>query len=640
MKFLSITGPREDIDRMVNEYLSKYEIHLENALSELRNVTQLHPYMEINPYRNWLDKTNEFAELIKDSVGIPSRNVTLEECINSLKQLDEKISDMRIKSAELEKKLETLKASYKKIEPFLALNYNLHQILQFKFIKFRFGKIAKDYYEKLEKFVYEDLDTVFYKCHDDGQYVWGIYFVPATLASKNDAVYASMHFERLRLPDEYEGTPQEAANILIEKIDNCKEEIKKYKKEIHDELIGHKEIILLSQKKLQALSTNFDVRKLAACTREDRQVFYILCGWMTEKDAKKFEIDISNDPNLYCIIEDDHNNVISMPPTRLKNPRIFKPFEMFVRMYGLPAYNEIDPTIFVALTYAFIFGAMFGDAGQGLFLMIGGALLYRFKKLQLAAIISCAGFFSTIFGILFGSIFGFEDIIPALWLRPVSHMTTIPFIGNLNTVFIVAIAFGMFLILVSMILHIINGINTKDTENVWFDTNGLAGLFFYAAIVAVIVLFMTGNKLPSGIVLIMMFVVPLVLIALKEPLTRLVEKKTDILPKEKGMFITQTIFEMFEVLLSYFSNTLSFVRIGAFAVSHGAMMEVVLMLAGAENGGSPNWIVIILGNLFVCGLEGLIVGIQVLRLEYYELFSRFYKGTGRAFKPFARKNTL
>ena len=107
--------------------------------------------------------------------------------------------------------------------------------------------------------------------------------------------------------------------------------------------------------------------------------------------------------------------------------------------------------------------------------------------------------------------------------------------------------------------------------------------------------------------------------------------------RQKGIFFVQSFFEMFEVLLSYLSNTLSFLRVGAFAVSHAAMMEVVLMLAGAENGGSPNWLVIILGNLFVCGMEGLIVGIQVLRLEYYEIFSRFYKGSGREFRPFSAK---
>ena len=102
------------------------------------------------------------------------------------------------------------------------------------------------------------------------------------------------------------------------------------------------------------------------------------------------------------------------------------------------------------------------------------------------------------------------------------------------------------------------------------------------------------------------------------------------------MYLVQSFFEMFEVLLSFFSNTLSFVRVGAFAVSHAAMMEVVLMLAGFE-GGSGNWIVIILGNVFVCAMEGLIVGIQVLRLQYYELFSRYYKGTGREFVPYEMK---
>ena len=132
-----------------------------------------------------------------------------------------------------------------------------------------------------------------------------------------------------------------------------------------------------------------------------------------------------------------------------------------------------------------------------------------------------------------------------------------------------------------------------------------------------------------------MFGVPLLLILFKEPLTNKIKKKTAKMEESKAMFIVEGFFELFETLLSYFSNTLSFVRIGAFAVSHAAMMEVVLMLAGAEE-GSPNWVVIVLGNLFVCLMEGLVVGIQVLRLEYYEMFSRFYKGSGRAFDPYTK----
>lgn len=113
---------------------------------------------------------------------------------------------------------------------------------------------------------------------------------------------------------------------------------------------------------------------------------------------------------------------------------------MFIRMYGLPNYQEFDPTIFVAITYSIIFGAMFGDVGQGLCLFVGGMLLYKFKKLNLAAIVGSCGIFSTIFGFCFGSVFGFEDVIEPLWLRPTEAMTTLPFIGNLNTVFVVAVA--------------------------------------------------------------------------------------------------------------------------------------------------------------------------------------------------------
>ncbi len=641
MKFLSITGPKNDIDRVVNQYLSKYEIHLENALSELNSVRNLRPYMEINPYKEWLVKSNEYAQLIQDDTYASANNsISLEESLETLQTLDAQINTINEKRTQLEKKRKELEKSLRNIEPFLEFDYNLHNVLQFKFIKYRFGKIAKDYYDNLEKYVYEHLDSVFFKCHSDDQYVWGVYFVPSPEADKLDAVFSSLQFERIYMPDVYDETPNEAYERLQAELNDCTKQIDALHQEITQILEGQKENVLSAREMLSSLSSNFDVRKLAACTKEEQQVFYILCGWMSEEDAKSFEADIADDDNLYCIVEDDNNTVLSQPPTKLKNPKLFKPFEMYVRMYGLPAYNELDPTMFVGLTYAFIFGAMFGDVGQGLCLLIGGALLYHFKKMDLAGIISCAGFFSTIFGFLFGSFFGFEDVLPALWLHPAKHMTTLPFLGKLNTVFVVAIAFGMFLILVTMILHIINGIKSKDLENTWFDTNGLAGFVFYASLVAVIMLFMTGHSLPAGIVLAVMFVVPLLVIVFKEPLTNLVEKKAEILPKEKGMFFVQGFFELFEVLLSYFSNTLSFVRIGAFAVSHAAMMEVVLMLAGAENGASPNWLVVILGNIFVCGMEGLIVGIQVLRLEYYEMFSRFYKGTGREFKPFSQKKAL
>lgn len=639
MKFLSLTAPKTEFDRVVDSYLSKYEIHLENALSELRSVKDLRPFVETNPYREEWKLANDLVQNLP-AQSTPVRELSLEEAVDAVRSIRQTLAQLNDREAELEKQLETYTASYEQVAPFTQLNYDISSILHFRCIKFRFGRISLEYFEKFQSFVYDAVDTILFKCREDEEYVWLVYFTPAPCADKVDAIYASMHFERLFLPDDYEGTPKEAAQLLEEKIAGVKADLEKLRKERQSVLESRREELTGAAERLNRYTRNFDVRKLAACTNHDDNTFFILCGWMTARDAAAFQKESESDKDLFLILEPDHNDILSKPPTKMRNPGIFRPFEMFIQMYGLPDYNEIDPTILVAITYSVFFGFMFGDMGQGLCLLIGGFLLYRAKKMNLAAIISCCGFFSTIFGFLFGSIFGFEDIIDAAWLRPGEAMTTLPFIGRLNTVFVIAVALGMGIIILTMILNIINSIRAHDPEKTWFDTNGAAGLVFYAAMASVIVLFMTGHPLPAGIVLAVMFGIPLLLMFFKEPLTALVEKKAAAIEGGKGMFVVQGFFELFEVLLSYFSNTISFVRVGAFAVSHAAMMEVVLMLAGYESGSasSVNWLVVVLGNVFVCGMEGLIVGIQVLRLEYYELFSRFYRGTGRAFKPYGRSS--
>ena len=662
MKFLSITGPKDDIDRVVERYLSKYEIQLENALSELKTVANLRPYLEINPYKAELQTAAALMGEIQGAVDVhdvqegkatgalkgaesqemsirqaDQTGLSVEDAVNTIHSLDEQIKILRTEKDALETQVHSIEESMDRVIPFADLNYDLKDIMHFQYIKFRFGRMTHEYYNKFMDYVYDTIDTVVHKCQEDADYVWLVYFVPEPLCDKIDAIYASLHFERFFLPDEYEGTPVDATHELEHQLADLDEKMRHVDEEIRGALEAHTEDLRAAYQKLETYSKNFDVRKLAACTKDKDHTFYILCGWMSETDAKAFRKELEQDDKTFCFVEEDHDNIISRPPTKLKNPGLFRPFEMFIRMYGLPSYEEIDPTIILGLTYAFLFGFMFGDAGQGLCLMLGGYLLYRAKKMNLAAIISCCGFFSTIFGFLFGSVFGFENIIKPLWLRPKTAMTNLPFVGNLNTVFIVAIAMGMGIVLMTMVLNVINSLKSHDTEKAFFDTNGIAGIVFYGALAVTIILYMSGHVLPATAVLVVMFVIPLLVIFFKEPLTALAEKHAKIMPEEKGMFFVQGVFELFEVCLSYFSNTLSFVRVGAFAVSHAAMMEVVLMLAGAE-AGTPNWLVVVLGNLFVCGMEGLIVGIQVLRLEYYELFSRFYRGNGREFKPYGKQN--
>lgn len=636
MKFLSITGPKADIDRMTETYLSKYEIHLENALSELTEVANLSPFLEINPYKEALSTIDSFYEQLEDPSQISPELMDIEKAIKTVRAVQDGFRRLEEEKSRLQSEHAEILDPLKIIRPFKNLNFDVSEILNFKYIHYRFGRIEKQYLQKFEKYIYDNLDTLFIKCGEDEMYVYGVYFVPEHQAHKVHAVYSSMHFERIFIPNEYHGTAAEA----FEKLDIRHREIHKAldaNKEASRKFLQDNSTKIVSAKAaLDACSSSFDIRKLAACTPGDTNTFYILCGWMTEKDALAFQKDIQNDEKIFCLMEDQKAPATQKPPTKLRNPKLFKPFEMYVKMYGLPAYNEMDPTWFVAITYSFIFGAMFGDVGQGLVLFLGGLFLYKTKKMDLAGIISCAGVFSVFFGFMYGSFFGFEEVLKAIWLKPMNQMMDVPLVGRLNAVFVIAIGFGMFIILICMVFNIINSIRRGDTEKTWFDSNAVAGLVFYGSIVLTIGLFISGKKLPAAAILVIMFGVPLLLMFLKEPLTNLVEKKSKILPEQKGMFFVQSFFELFEVLLSYLSNTLSFLRIGAFAVSHAAMMEVVLMLAGATNGGSPNWVVVILGNIFVCAMEGLIVGIQVLRLEYYEIFSRFYAGNGREFKPFMK----
>lgn len=642
MKFLSITGPKDDIDRVIENYIMKYDIQLENALVELKNVKGLQSFTETTPYKDSFATASELKKQYGDLDISTNEYMDIKKAAVLVEQLAQEIKKQKQAIDKLDKKIEIAENKLTQIEQFVGLEYDVSSILHFNFIKYRFGRFTKDYYTKFMEYIHDDIDSIFCTSREVGDYVWGVYFVPVTLSDRIDSIYSSMHFERFFLSDDYEGTPQAASDSLkddIEKFTLARNRIKRY---ISDVLEKNKADFIKAYSTLKRYIENFDIRKMAALTKHDSKnphvLFYILCGWMSAKNADSLRSLIEKDKDTFCFVEEKHSNLFSIAPTKLNNFVLFKPFELFIEMYGLPSHNEIDPTPIVSVFYAFLFGFMFGDLGQGAVLCILGLIISKWKKSRLASIVSVCGISSMIFGCLFGSLFGFEDVIPALWLRPGEAMSDIPLVGSLNTVFIVAIGIGCAVILFSMVLNIINRVKSNEYGEALFDTNGVAGIVFYASAVSVVLLFLTKQIVLAFGILIIMFVIPLLLIFFKEPLTHLIEKKAKIFPDEKGMFFVQGFFELFEVLLSYFSNTLSFVRVGAFAISHAAMMEVVLLLSGATGDSSSiNWIGIILGNIFVCTMEGLIVGIQVLRLEYYELFSRFYKGVGRAFMPYNKK---
>ncbi len=628
MKLLHIAGPKEDIDRVVKLYLNNYDIHFENAMTSLGTQNNVRPFVETNLYKDAAQKGKELRQYLDESKKgtIVMRAAQAQVIVG---EVWNQIGEVRSQQEQLTEKIRKLKEWMAQISPFIGLDFELSKLKDFRFIDYQFGRIPVKDYHRLERYIFENPYTLFYECNNDTEYVWGVYFVPHTHRVELEAVYASFHFEEIEISDEFRSTPRQVFEKAQSRLSECQQALEGLQMRLVELVKSREDEILSACESLDSYCRNFNIRKFAACTQDKGEgiEYYILFGWLAREDAAKLEQELAKDGKVQLAQEDGDLSV--NPPTRLKNPKLLKPFEMFVEMYGLPAYNEMDPTIFVALTYTLMFGIMFGDVGQGACLMVGGFLLYRFKNLRLAGIVGVAGIWSVVFGFLYGSLFGFEEALPALWMKPMDNI--------MNTLML-AIGFGAGLILLAMVLNIINAVRAKDYGRLFFNQSGIAGLVCYGFVVLCALLFLTGHGLPATVLICIAVGIPLIAILLKEPLSHLVERKSNIFPEgSKVMFFVEALVEGFDVVLSYATNTISFVRVGAFALSHAGMMGVVMTLAGLEK-GSPNWLVIVLGNLLVAGLEGLIVGIQVLRLEYYEMFSRFYSGSGKPFVSFKKRN--
>ena len=204
-----------------------------------------------------------------------------------------------------------------------------------------------------------------------------------------------------------------------------------------------------------------------------------------------------------------------------------------------------------------------------------------------------------------------------------------------NLILVSAVALGVVLILISMTFNVILAFRKHNLERALFSSNGLCGLLFYgAALGGAVSAILLGRNLFSPLYVIFLIILPLLAILFEIPLGKLVSGTPfrEAKPEHTGSYIMEHFFELIEVVLSFFSNTMSFLRVGAFVLSHAGMMSVVLVLSDMVGAGASP-VVVVLGNLFVMAMEGLIVGIQVLRLEFYEMFSRYYDGDGKPFVP-------
>ena len=327
-------------------------------------------------------------------------------------------------------------------------------------------------------------------------------------------------------------------------------------------------------------------------------------------------------------------------PVLLKHSRLLRPFEMLVSTYGLPNYQELEPTLFVALSYMVMFGVMFGDAGHGMVLALCGLVallaLRSPKARDFGVLLLFGGFSSIIFGIVYGSYFGIEGLKKyALWHDPLE--------GDPMQLMYGAIGIGVIVISIGLILNIINRFRRGDIIGGFLDKFGLVGLLFYWG---TLVLLMNGALIRSwglmGVSTILFLIVPIVSWSLKEPVEHLLRHGASENNETSNGLVSalmESCVGAFEAVLSYLANTISFVRLAAYAMSHAALLFAAFMLAEQVRefpyGGSLwSLLVIILGNMIAIILEGVIASVQALRLEYYEFFGKFFSGTGQPFEPF------
>ena len=336
-------------------------------------------------------------------------------------------------------------------------------------------------------------------------------------------------------------------------------------------------------------------------------------------------------------------------PVQLTGPRLLAPFKMLVTNYSIPQYGTVDPTPFVFVAYLAMFGLMFGDVGHGLTLALVGILgmaRYKGSSSNIRNIMKLAvwcGGSAMVAGVLFGSYFGL-GLLPPLWFSyhgAVVGEHTVGVVKNVYDILLITIWFGIGVIGLGLLLNWVNRARRRDWFGLLFDKAGLIGGWIYAAGVYTAFYFAgkSYKQLPPGNFLFLAIGLPVLLLALKAPLEFISH------PGHKPFRVftlidwgMEWIVEILEIFAGYLANTLSFMRVAGLGIAHVSLVVAFFAIAGMLRGPggafSPwSYLALVAGNVLIIALEGLSAGIQSLRLNYYEFFSKYFSGSGKAYEP-------
>jgi V/A-type H+/Na+-transporting ATPase subunit I len=331
---------------------------------------------------------------------------------------------------------------------------------------------------------------------------------------------------------------------------------------------------------------------------EHTDCFALVTGWTSERDTTRL-VGALDRSGARALLHFAGPPADALPPLLLVNPRWARPFEIFSRALGMPARHEADPTLLLAVTVPLMFGYMFGDLGQGL-VLAAGAFLLR-KRFPLARLFVAGGLTAALFGLAFGSVFSIEHVLRALWLSPLAE----PLV-----VLAVPLAFGAGLLVIGQIFKAIES-HWRGRLGHWLAVEA-GQLVGYLAILA-------GFFEPLG------FAVAGVALLGACAGGAVVEKRP-------VAFLT-TLGEVVERTIQLLVNTLSFARVGAFALAHAGLSAAIVALMETTDNVVLRGLVLLLGNVIVLALETLVVAIQTTRLVLFEFFTKFLMAEGRSFRP-------
>ena len=334
----------------------------------------------------------------------------------------------------------------------------------------------------------------------------------------------------------------------------------------------------------------------------------ILKGWIPKKVSKEFVKSIDHAVVTFSSFKGE-------APVLLETPLALKPFEKLISNFSFPRYGEINPVIPFAFSFLLLFGIMFGDVGHGLVIAIIGWLVKKrsTEYSDLGQIYFLSGISSIFFGFMYGSIFGVHHLLPCLLFSPIE---------NIQATIVCSIGLGIAIITLSFFLHIVTAVKRKDPKLLFVGEGSILWLLVYWFTIGI---FVKSLVQQMDIRYELIFLSLLLLVIFIQMLRKTGQK-------------TQAVIDLLREFMDTITNTISFLRVGAFALAHGALFMAVFSMAKmiSETYGESffYWMLIIVGNVVIIVLEGVIVTIQTLRLEYYEFFKRFFKGGGTPYQPY------